>query len=107
MPEKDPTLWLSLWLALTTSSTWKGAIMATFISVLRILYDGKEKRWTRIVLEALICGCLSLAASGLIEWLGWPSSMAVACGGAIGFLGVTTIREALLKWTDRRVSDTP
>ena len=76
--------------------------MATIIAALRVLYDGKETRKIRIALESLICGCLSLAASSLIEWLGWPSSMAVALGGAIGFLGVTTIRDWLLKWGGKK-----
>lgn len=102
MPEKDPTLWAALWVGLTTSPTWQGAIMASIIATLRILYDGKETRWTRILLESLICGCLSLAASSGIEWLGWPSSMAVALGGAIGFLGVTAIRDWLVKWAGKK-----
>lgn len=77
--------------------------MASIIAALRVLYDGKETRKIRIALESLICGCLSLAVSNAIEWLGWPSSMAVTMGGAIGFVGVTAIRELLLKWTGRKV----
>lgn len=102
MPEKDPAFWVSVWLAFTSNATWQGAVMASVIAILRVLYDGQEKRWTRVVLESLICGGLSLTASSLIEWLSWPSSMAVVLGGAIGFLGVTSIRDVLLKWAGRR-----
>lgn len=101
MPEKDPSLWASVWLALSASPTWQGFLMASIISALRVLYDGKETRKTRIVLESLLCGALSLSASSLIEWMDWPSSLAVAMGGAIGFLGVTTIREYLIRWAGK------
>ena len=103
MPEKDPNTWASLWLAVSTSVEAKGAAMASVIAVLRVLYDGKETRWTRIALESLICGALSLCASSLVQWGGFPPSVSVAAGGAIGFLGVTTIRELLVKWAGKRV----
>lgn len=106
MPEKDPSLWAQLWLALSTSPAFQGAIMASIIAALRVLYDGKETRLTRIVLESLICGALSLCSSSVIEWLGWPPTLAVAAGGAIGFLGVTTIREYLVRWLGKR-AETP
>ena len=103
MPEKDPNNWAALWAAVSTSATWQGAIMASIIAALRVLYDGKETRWTRIALESLICGALSLCASRLVQWGGFPPSVSVAAGGAIGFLGVTTIREFLVKWAGKRV----
>ena len=103
MPEKDPNNWAALWAAVSTSATWQGAIMASIIAALRVLYDGKETRWARIALESLICGALSLCASSLVQWGGLPASVSIAAGGAIGFLGVTTIREFLVKWAGKRV----
>ena len=102
MPEKDPNNWAALWAAVSTSATWQGAIMASIIAALRVLYDGKETRWTRVVLESLICGLLALSASQLVHWFGVPDQVSVAAGGAIGFLGVTTIREYLVKWAGNR-----
>ena len=102
MPEKDPNNWAALWAAVSTSATWQGTIMASIIAALRVLYDGKETRWTRIALESLICGALSLCASNLVQWGGLPASVSIAAGGAIGFLGVTTIREFLVKWAGKR-----
>ena len=102
MPEKDPNNWAVLWAAVSTSATWQGAIMASIIAALRVLYDGKETRWTRIALESLICGLLALSASQLVNWFGVPDQVSVAAGGAIGFLGVTTIREYLVKWAGKR-----
>ncbi|UYZ83364.1 phage holin family protein [Entomomonas sp. E2T0] len=60
MPNKDPNLWQSIYLAITASATWQGAIMASIIAILRILYDGKETKPLKIILEAVIFGALSL-----------------------------------------------
>jgi lambda family phage holin len=103
MPEKDPNNWAALWDAVSNSATWQGAIMASIIAFLRVLYDGKETRWTRIGLESLICGALSLCASSGLSFFGAPESLSVAVGGSIGFLGVATIREFLVRWAGKRV----
>ena len=92
MPDK-PETWTKIWLALS-DPLWQGAIMAILISGLRVLYDAKETSKRRIILEALICGGLSLSASSVIEWMEWPSNLSVAAGGAIGFLGVTNTSSA-------------
>ncbi|WP_286917614.1 MULTISPECIES: phage holin, lambda family [Pseudomonas] len=105
MPEKDPDLWAQIWLHLRlylSNPLWQGAIMATVISGLRVLYEAKETSKRRILLESLICGGLSLSASSVIEWMEWPSSLSVAAGGAIGFVGVTVIREMIVKFLGRK-----
>lgn len=100
MPEK-PDTWAALWVALS-NPLWQGVIMAVLISFLRVLYDAKETSKGRIVLEALICGALSLVASSVIEWMEWPPSLSVAAGGSIGFLGVTAIRELVTRFLGRK-----
>lgn len=102
MPEKDPSLWAGIWVALSTPS-WQGVIMAVIISFLRVLYDAKETSKVRILLESLICGALSLSASSIIEWMDWPPSLSVGAGGAIGFIGVTAIRELIVKFLGKKV----
>jgi lambda family phage holin len=101
-PDKDPSVWADIWLVLRTP-IWQGAIMAVIISVLRVLYDAKETSKLRVVLEALICGALSLSASSVIEWMAWPSSLSVGAGGAIGFIGVTAIRELIIRLISRKM----
>lgn len=105
MPEKDPSLWAGIWMALSTPS-WQGVIMAIIISFLRVLYDAKETSKIRILLESLICGGLSLSASSIIEWMDWPSSLSVAAGGMIGFIGVTAIRELIVKFLGKKADAT-
>jgi lambda family phage holin len=101
MPEKSPDFWAQVWLVLS-NPLWQGAIMAATISLLRVLYEAKEASKRRIVFEALICGALSLSASSVIEWMAWPSSLSVAAGGTIGFIGVTAIRELIIRFLGRK-----
>lgn len=103
MQDKDPQSWayiFSLWDAVPASV--KGAIMAFIIAILRIIYDRQETSNMRILLEAAICGGLSLSFSGAISWIGAPESVAVAFGGAIGFIGVTKIRQLALTWLSKK-----
>lgn len=103
MPEKDPAIWAAIWSAITgLSAPVKGAAMATLISYLRVMYDGKETHQVRVILEALICGSLSLCATSVISWLQLPSDLAIAAGGAIGFMGVNTLRDYMLRWIGRQ-----
>jgi lambda family phage holin len=100
MPDR-PESWAKFWDALTNPLI-QGAIMAILISFLRVLYDSKETNKCRIFSEAMICGGLSLSASSIISWMAWPENLSVAAGGAIGFLGVTAIREILVKFLGRK-----
>lgn len=104
MIEKDPALWAVIWSAISSlSAATKGAIMAFFIAYLRIMYDGKETRKVATLLEALLCGAISLCAASVIKWLNMPPDMAIAVGGAIGFLGVNAIRQKVLLLIDRKI----
>lgn len=105
MPEKNPDFWAQVWLVLS-NPLWQGAIMAATVSLLRVMYEAKEANKWRIVFEALICGALSLSASSIIEWMAWPPSLSVAAGGAIGFIGVTVIRELIIKFLGRKADST-
>lgn len=101
MPEKTPDFWAQVWLVLS-NPLWQGAIMAFTITLLRVLYEAKEPNKWRIFFEALICGALSLSASSIIEWMTWPPSLSVAAGGAIGFIGVTAIRDLIIRFLGRK-----
>ena len=82
-------------------ATLQGAIMAATITFLRVLYEAKEANKWRILFESLICGALSLSASSIIDWMTWPPSLSVAAGGAIGFIGVTAIRNLIIRFLGR------
>jgi lambda family phage holin len=67
-------------------------IFAIIVSILRVVYDGKETRVIRIVLEAAICGLLTLAAGSAIRAMGLNDDWSMVAGGIIGFLGSEFVR---------------
>lgn len=92
-----------------------GTGMAFILAVLRTLYDSKEPRFLRVMLEACICSGLTVAAiAGL--FLTFPSLAddivkAVLVGGGsgafVGFLGVYQIRRLILKFLNIQISGKP
>ena len=82
MPWRDPELWQS----------WMAPLVASAIAVLRVLYDGKETKWTRIMLESAICGLLTLAASKGISATGLNLDWSIVAGGMIGLMGSEFVR---------------
>lgn len=80
----------------------QGAIMAVVMSLLRVYYDANETNTARALLEASICGCLTLAAASALDWIGAPQQVAVAVGGFIGFIGVAKLRAFIFAWLNRR-----
>jgi len=82
---------------------WAGVIMAMLMSILRVIYDNKEASITRIFLEALICGALSLTASYGISAMGLNASWAVFTGGMIGYFGSTSVRVFVLKYVTKKI----
>jgi lambda family phage holin len=92
MPEKDPQTWQ--WLANVLSSNWPqlyAAVMAFVVALVRALHAGG--RPVRSLLEAVLCGCLTLSLSPVLSHFGLSQNMAVAIGAMIAFLGVDWLRD--------------
>lgn len=70
----------------------RAAIMAIIIAVLRIAYDGREARWQRIGLEAMLCGAIAYGLSSGLNYFELSSGVSVFAGSTIGFLGVDFVR---------------
>ena len=81
----------------------RAALLAALVSILRILYDGKEPRWARRVLEAALCGAIALGIAHLVEALGMSSGWATFLGGAIGLFGADQVREWGRRLAESRV----
>lgn len=47
------------------------------------------------LLEAVLCGCLTLALMPILSYFGLPQNLAVAGGASIAFLGVEWLRDKL------------
>ncbi|UYZ83186.1 phage holin, lambda family [Entomomonas sp. E2T0] len=103
MPNKDPNLWNWLIAAIEQSPTIQGAVMAAIMAILRLLYDENETKPIRIALEAVTCGAMSLCITSIVEIFNLPQSAVITIGGAIGFIGVTALRNFILKAINKRI----
>jgi lambda family phage holin len=108
MPQRDPGFWQHLLSVI--SHTWPqayAAIMACVVAVVRGMQAGGKPLNT--CLEAILCGCLTLASMPVLEYFGLGQKLAVAVGAAVGFLGTewirdraTIIADAALSWWRRK-----
>ena len=92
MPHKDPTLATALltWLMDNWPAVY-GALLALAIAFLRITYAGGRGR--RRLIESLLCGLITLAASTGTHLLGIPQEATPFLGGVVGLLGIDIIRD--------------
>lgn len=105
MPEKDPSLWITVLAALWNAlpEPIKAAIIATLVALVRVMYDDREPRTLRRLLEAALCGAIALCIASLSEAIGLPSGYATFAGGAVGLLGAEQVREWARRIAQRRV----
>lgn len=101
MPDKDFGLWA--WLLAWVDVHWPalyGFLLSVAISFLRVTYSGGGLR--QRVLEAALCGAISLSVMSGMELFGIAATASGFVGGSIGFLGVEKIREFAERVLDRR-----
>lgn len=103
MPEKDPHTLFALWAALPEPV--RATVMSICIAMLRILYDGKEPRYVRRVLESLLCGAITFGASSGLHAMGAEPGWGVFIGGAVGLLGADKVREIGRRYANRRAGE--
>lgn len=99
MPQRDPGFWQHL--LSVVSHMWPqayAAVMAVTVAVVRGLQAGGKPLQT--VLEAVLCGCLTLASMPVLEYFGFGQKLAVAVGASIGFLGTEWIRDRATQVAD-------
>jgi lambda family phage holin len=82
-----------------------GGVMAVLLSTLRVVYDKEETSFTRIMLEAMICGALSVAAGSALDAMGYGQNWYLFCGGVIGFMGSQSIRAFANRFIAKRIPD--
>lgn len=103
MPEKDPTFWQYL---LAIPDPLKAMIAGTGVAFLRVMYDDKEPRMVRRLLEAALCGVIALCVAALAEALGIDPGLATFAGGAIGLIGADQVREWARKVGEQHIKRT-
>lgn len=93
MPTRDPNFWQALIGAV--ASVWPhiyAAVLAFAVALVRALHAGGKP--VKSLLEALLCGCLTLALVPVLNHFGLSPDLAVAIGAGIAFLGVEWLRES-------------
>lgn len=80
-----------------------GVFLSIVIAILRIYHDATERKLWRIMIEAALCGGLSLAASSGVRALGLSAEAAIFVGGAIGYLGPVSTREIAMRLFNSKV----
>ena len=103
MPSNDPSIWRMIADALENirASLWQESnrphLFAPFLSViialLRALLNG-DGFWHSL-LEACLCGTLTLAVFPLLDYFGMNLYLAVSIGAGVSFLGVDWLRGML------------
>lgn len=100
-PEKDPTFWVML--AASLRDHGLAAALAAVLSYLRILYDEKEHRWDRRLIEAALGGVLTFLVGMGAEKFGMGGGLSYAVAGSVGFLGVDQVRKWASAWGSRKL----
>jgi lambda family phage holin len=95
--ETDPTILSSV------PPHYVGAVLSMFVAFVRVIYDKKETRPIRILMEAVLCGALSVTASYAINAAGLDMNWAVFAGGVIGYLGSEGVRSFAVRFIDARI----
>lgn len=99
-PEKDPTFWVMF--AASLRDHGLPAALAALLSYLRVLYDDKEPRWDRRLIEASLGGVLVFSFGVGAEKFGLGGGYSYAVGGFVGVLGVDQVRRFASRWAERK-----
>lgn len=101
MPDKDPSFWAIVLLALREHGL--AVALAFVLSYVRILYDDKEPKPVRQLLEASLGALIVLLVGLAAEKFGMSSGWSYAVAGFVGVLGVNQVRTLAQKWASRKV----
>lgn len=84
----------------------KGALLGTVVAGLRVMYDDREPRILRRVLESLLCGAIALGVASGVEALGLAKGIGTFVGGAVGLIGADQVRSLAQLYAARRLGQT-
>ena len=98
---KDPTAWAIVlaWITQNVPVIYATGL-SVLISALRIVYRGGSRK--AVLLESVLCGCITLAMLSGLSLLGLPQEAAAFVGGMVGLLGVDKVRRLAERFADIR-----
>lgn len=82
---------------------FRASVLAAFVAFVRVMYDGKEPRPMRRVLESVLCGLIALSIAYLVEALGMSGNWATFIGGAVGLFGADQVRAWGRKIAEKKI----
>ncbi len=82
---------------------FRASALAAMVAFVRVMYDGKEPRLMRRVLESVLCGLIALSIAYMIEALGMSGNWATFIGGAVGLFGADQVREWGRKFAEKKM----
>lgn len=81
----------------------RAALLGAAVALLRILYDDREPRWIRRILESALCGAIALAVAHLASAMGLQQGWGTFLGASVGLFGADQVREWGRRIADARV----
>lgn len=78
-------------------------LLAMITAIIRVTYDGKERRWQRKLLEALFCGFITLGFILFSTAMDWSPAFNGFIGSAVGSLGSNWVREKAKLLADKKI----
>lgn len=81
------------------------ALMAFALSYFRVLYDDKEPKPVRQLLEALLGGMIVLLVGLSCDELGMSRGWSYVAAGIVGTLGVNWVRTIARAWAKKKVGE--
>ncbi|HCI3999094.1 TPA: phage holin, lambda family [Pseudomonas aeruginosa] len=101
MPEKDPSFWATVLLALREQGLAMG--LAFILTWLRTQYEGKEPSIVRQLIEAALGAMLVMVVGLTAKEFGWSPAWQFFAAGFVGVLGVSTVQKLVARWAERKV----
>ena len=78
-------------------------LMAAFVAFLRVVYDKKETKPVRVLLETMLCGFLGVGVGSAVLALGLDVRWTIFSSCIIGFLGTMLVREIAIKFIKSKI----
>ena len=80
----------------------QGMTVAFMVSLLRVIWDGREDNWRRDVVEVMLSPLFAYGTYKALQLVYVDPNAAVPIGMAVAIVGVKWIRDRLTQWLDKR-----
>jgi len=82
---------------------FRAFLLAALVAFVRVMYDGKETKRARQIMESILCGLIALTIAFMFEALGMSSKWATFIGGCVGLFGADQVRAWGRKFAEKKM----